>query len=111
MDRDELVNKRVQAIARAHSCSIDDVHGALDRYPIELNRDTYRKRTLVLELIRLDQLKMAFAGKAVVDRDVASGVLLVKMAKLDLARPASFSAGRSTSDFNGSDRIGAQCIS
>ena len=34
MDRDELTNKRVHAIARAHDCTIDDVHAALDRHPI-----------------------------------------------------------------------------
>jgi hypothetical protein len=51
-DKDELVNKRVHVIAKAHSCSIDDVHAALDRRPIELNRDAYLKRTLSLELIR-----------------------------------------------------------
>lgn len=45
----------------------------------------------MLELMQLDQLGMAFAGKAL-DREVASGVLLVKMAErgatlLGLARP------------------------
>ena len=81
MDHDELINKRVHAIARAHSCSIDDVHAALDRHPIELDRDAYLKRTLALELMRLDQLEMAFEGKAIRDRDVAAGVLLVKVAE------------------------------
>jgi hypothetical protein len=64
MNQDELVNRRVHAIARAHDCSIDEVHAALDRHPIELNRDAYLKRTLALELMRLDQLEMAFEGKA-----------------------------------------------
>ena len=81
MDHDELVNKRVHAIARAHGCTIDDVHAALDRHPIELNRDAYLKRTLALELMRLDQLEMAFEGKAIKDRDVAAGVLMVKIAE------------------------------
>jgi hypothetical protein len=81
MDHDELVNKRVHAIARAHDCTIDDVHAALDRHPIELNRDAYLKRTLALELMRLDQLEMAFEGKALRDRDVAAGVLMVKIAE------------------------------
>ena len=62
MDHDELVNKRVHVIARAHSCSIDDVHAALDRHPIELDCDAYLKRTLALELMRLDQLDMAFGA-------------------------------------------------
>src|SRR5215471_14472092 len=81
MDHDELVNRRVHAIARAHDCTVDDVHAALDRHPIELNRDAYLKRTLALELMRLDQLEMAFEGKALRDKDVAAGVLMVKIAE------------------------------
>src|SRR5215475_14658154 len=81
MDEDELVNKRVHAIAKAHRCSIDDVHAALDRHPIALDRDAYLKRTLALELMRLDQLEMAFEGKALKDKDVPSGVLMVKIAE------------------------------
>jgi hypothetical protein len=79
MDQDELVNKRVHAIARAHDCTVDDVHAALDRHPIELDRDAYLKRTLALELMRLDQLEMAFEGKALRDKDVAAGVLMTKI--------------------------------
>jgi hypothetical protein len=79
MDQDELTNKRVHAIARAHDCSIDDVHAALDYHPIERDRDTYLKRTLALELMRLDQLEMAFEGKAIKDRDPAAGALMVKI--------------------------------
>jgi hypothetical protein len=79
MNQDELVNRRVHAIARAHDCSIDEVHAALDRHPIELNRDAYLKRTLALELMRLDQLEMAFEGKAIKDREPAAGALMVKI--------------------------------
>src|SRR5262245_14003084 len=79
MDQEELVNSRVHAIARAHDCTIDDVHAALDRHPIELNRDAYLRRTLALELMRLDQLEMAFEGKAIKDRDPAAGALMVKI--------------------------------
>jgi hypothetical protein len=57
------------------------VHAALDRHPIALNRDAYLKRTLALELMRLDRLEMAFEGKAIRDRDVAAGVLMVKIAE------------------------------
>jgi hypothetical protein len=39
------------------------------------------KRTLALELLRLDELEEAFRDKAIVDRDVAAGVLLVKVAE------------------------------
>src|SRR5215472_3294696 len=81
MDHDELVNKRVHAIARAHDCTVDDVHAALDRHPIELDRDAYLKRTLALELMRLDQLEMAFEGKAIADRDPVAGALMVKIAE------------------------------
>ena len=48
------------AIARAHNCSIDDVYEALDRHPIELDRDKFLKRTLAMELMRLDRLEMVF---------------------------------------------------
>src|SRR5262249_2099732 len=81
MDHAELATQRVHAIARAHGCTIDDVHAALDRHPIELDRDAYLKRTLALELMRLDQLEMAFEGKALKDKDVPAGVLMVKIAE------------------------------
>ena len=81
MDYDELTNKRVHAIAKAHDCTIDDVHLALAEHPIERNRDKYLKRTLALELMRRDQLEMAFEGKALRDRDVAAGALMVKIAE------------------------------
>jgi hypothetical protein len=81
MDHDELVNRRVHAIAKAHDCTVDQVNAALDRHPIELDRDTYLKRTLALELMRLDQLEMAFEGKALRDKDVPAGVLMVKIAE------------------------------
>jgi len=73
MDHGELNNPRVHAIARAHDCTVDQVNAALDRHPIELDRDRFLKRTLALELMRLDQLEMAFEGKAIRDRDVAAG--------------------------------------
>jgi hypothetical protein len=44
-------------LAKAHSCSVDEVRTALDRHPIALNRDAYLKRTLALELMRLNQLE------------------------------------------------------
>jgi hypothetical protein len=81
MDQDELVNKRVHAIARAQDCTIDQVNAALDQQPIELDRDRFLKRTLAMELMRLDQLEMAFEGKALKDRDVPAGVLMVKIAE------------------------------
>jgi hypothetical protein len=57
------------------------VNAVLDHHPIETNRDQYLKRTLALELLHLDELEQAFREKALVDRDVASGVLLVKVSE------------------------------
>jgi hypothetical protein len=81
MDHDKIVNKRVQRIARDHDCTVDDVHAALNRHPIELDRDRFLKRTLAMELVELDELQQAFRGKALVDRDVAAGALMVKIAE------------------------------
>jgi DNA-binding transcriptional MerR regulator len=81
MDYDEIVQKRVRRIARDHGCSVADVNAALDRHPIELDRDTFLKRTLAMELVELDELQQAFREKALVDRDVPSGVLLIKVAE------------------------------
>ena len=77
MDYDEIVQKRVRRIARDHGCSVTDVCEALDRHPIELDRDMFLKRTLAMELVELDELQQAFRDKALVDRDVPSGVLLI----------------------------------
>src|SRR5262245_35765101 len=81
MDRDEIVNKRVRRIADEYGCTVDEVNACLDHHPIELDRDKYLKRTLALELLRLDELEVAFRDKAIADRDVAAGVLLVKVAE------------------------------
>jgi len=81
MDHDELVNKRVAQIARDHGCTVDQVNAALDRHPIELDRDQFLRRTLALELIELDALQQAFRAKALEDRDVGSGLLLLKVAE------------------------------
>src|SRR5215831_14324049 len=81
MDHDELVNKRVAQIARDHGCTVDQVNAALDRHPIELDRDQFLRRTLALELIELDALQQAFRAKALEDGDVGSGLLLLKVAE------------------------------
>src|SRR5215471_16512824 len=81
MDHDNIVNKRVRRIARDHSCTVDDVNAALDRHPIELDRDRFLKRSLAMELVELDELRHAFRDKALVDRDVAAGSLMVKIAE------------------------------
>src|SRR5262245_13313018 len=81
MDHDKLVNSRVHALVRAYDCTIDEVHAALDQHPIELDRDRFLKRTLAMELVRLDQLETAFIVKALRDQDVPAGVLMVKIAE------------------------------
>ena len=80
-DHDRIVNKRARRIAQDHGCTVDQVHAALDRHPIQVDRDTFLKRTLAMEIVELDELQAAFRDKALVDRDVASGVLLVKIAE------------------------------
>jgi hypothetical protein len=57
------------------------VHAVLDRHPIEVDRDKYLKRALAMQLLQLDELEVAFREKAIVDHDVASGTLLVKVAE------------------------------
>ena len=78
---DEIIHKGVRCIADDFGISVDQVHAVLDHHPIEIDRDKYLKRTLALELLRLDELEEAFRDKAIVDRDVAAGVLLVKVAE------------------------------
>jgi len=78
MDYDEIIQKRVRRIARDHGCSVTEVNTALDHHPIELDRDTFLKRTLAMELVELDELQQAFREKALGDRDVASATLLVR---------------------------------
>jgi DNA-binding transcriptional MerR regulator len=79
--RDLILHKRVRRIADEHGCSVADVNAVLDHHPIETNRDEYLRRALALELLHLDELEEAFRDKALVDRDVASGVLLVKVSE------------------------------
>jgi hypothetical protein len=81
MDHDEIVQKRVRRIAKDHGCSVVEVNAALDHHPIELDRDRFLKRTLAMELVELDELQQAFRDKALKDKDVASAMLLVKVAE------------------------------
>jgi hypothetical protein len=69
---DDLVNKRVRALAADHGLTVPETLAALDKHPIELDRDQFLRRTLALELIELDQLQQAFRDKALEDRDVGS---------------------------------------
>ena len=64
MDHDRIVNKRVRRIAKDHGCTVAEVNAALDHHPIELDRDTFLKRTLAMELVELDELQQAFREKA-----------------------------------------------
>jgi hypothetical protein len=76
--RDLILHKRVRRIAEDHNCTLEEVNAVLDHHPIEIDRDTYLKRTLALELLRLDELEEAFRDKALVDRDVPSAMVLIK---------------------------------
>jgi len=79
--QDLIIYNPERRIAEDHGISIDEVHAVLDRHPIEVDRDKYLKRALAMQLLQLDELEVAFRDKAVVDRDVASGLLLVKVAE------------------------------
>ena len=79
--RDLILYKPERAIADDHGCTVDEVHAVLDRHPIEIDRDKYLKRALAMQLLQLDELEVAFREKAIVDRDVAAGVLMVKVAE------------------------------
>jgi hypothetical protein len=77
----QIINKRARRIAKDHGCTVDQVNAALDRHPIEINRDLFLKRTLAMELVELDELQQAFREKALENRDVAAGSLLIKVAE------------------------------
>jgi len=81
VDNSELNNRRVVALAKAHKVTVDRVHEALDAHPVTTDRELFLRRTLALELMRLDQLEEAFEEKALHDKDVASGALMVKIAE------------------------------
>jgi hypothetical protein len=57
-DHDRIVNKRIRRISADHGCTVDQVHMALDHYPIELDRDTFLKRTLAMELVELSAMTL-----------------------------------------------------
>jgi hypothetical protein len=61
--------------------TVPEMLAALDRHPIEIDRDTYLKRALAMELIELDQLATAFRARALVDRDPATAAILLKVAE------------------------------
>ncbi len=79
--RDLILYKPERAIADDHGCTVNEVHAVLDRHPIEIDRDKYLKRALAMQLLQLDELEVAFRDKAIVDRDCAAGMLLVKVAE------------------------------
>jgi hypothetical protein len=60
----------------------DESHQGGPRPPsITVDRNKYLKRALAMQLLQLDQLEVAFRDNAFEDRDVASGMLLVKVAE------------------------------
>src|SRR5215472_5124444 len=74
----KLTERRVQRIADDLGCTVEAVHAMLDAHPLTVDRDVYLRRTLALDLLRLDELEEAFR-RAALDGDVASGTLLVKI--------------------------------
>jgi hypothetical protein len=78
--RDLILHEPERAIADENGCTVNEVHAVLDRHPIKVDRNTYLKRALPMQLLHLDELEVAFRKKDIVDRHVAAGVLLVKVA-------------------------------
>ena len=53
---DDLVNKRVRALAADHGLTVPETLAALDKHTIELDRDQFLRRTLALSAgLILDQ--------------------------------------------------------
>jgi hypothetical protein len=50
----------MRALAADHGLTVPETLAALDRHPIELDRDQFLRRTLAPELIELDRLQQAF---------------------------------------------------
>ena len=80
MKHDKIVHQRVLALAEDHGLTVPETLAALDKHPIETDRDTYLKRTLALELIELDRLAAVFRVKAFAG-DTASAAILLKVAE------------------------------
>jgi len=82
MDHDRIVNRRVRRIARDHSCTVNDVHAALDRHPIELDRDRFRSAHSQWSWSSSTSCSKPSAIRpALKDKDVASAILRVKVAE------------------------------
>lgn len=82
-DRDDalleqrLAGHSARNIARQHRCTPADVDAAVDALP-EID-NVFRVRSLKLALEQLDRLMIPFWNRAVVDKDVAAGMLVVKI--------------------------------
>jgi hypothetical protein len=84
MDEDRIIAERisgksVRAIAKSQGVSAAQVNHVVDAWAEEAIDDQLRKRSLCLELERLDQLMEVFYRKAVRDADVQSGLLVAKL--------------------------------
>src|SRR5262249_16006605 len=83
LDGEDIVHARirgesVRSIAKQLSCTLAEVHKIIDRFAETTIDDKTRKRSLALELERLDQLQQVFGAKAL-EGDVASGALVAKI--------------------------------
>jgi hypothetical protein len=69
MSDDDILQARVsgrsvQSIARLFKTSVQAVNKVLDKYALELLQEPNLRRSLMLEVTRLDQTLQAFYGKA-----------------------------------------------
>jgi hypothetical protein len=84
MDEDRIIAERisgksVRAIAKSQGCSVAQVNHVVDAWAEEAIDDQLRKRSLCLELERLDQLMEVFYSRAVNEADVQCGLLVAKL--------------------------------
>jgi hypothetical protein len=84
MDEDRIIAERisgksVRAIAKSQGVSVAQVNHVIDAWAEEAIDDQTRKRSLCLELERLDELTRVFYQRAVKDADVQSGLLVAKL--------------------------------
>src|SRR5262249_19059051 len=70
----------VQSIARLFKTSVQAVNRVLDEYALELLQEPNLRRSLMLEVTRLDQMLQAFYGKACTG-DPAAAIICTKISQ------------------------------
>jgi hypothetical protein len=76
---ERISGKSVRALAKSQGCSVAQVNQVIDAWAEEAINDQLRKRSLCLELERLDELMRVFYQRAINDADVQSGLLVAKL--------------------------------